>query len=235
MQLTVKEVARLLSVSERQVYRWMEKEDLPVHKVGGTYRLNRTELLEWATTRNIKISPEIFQLPDENGERLPTLSEALRAGGIHYGIPGADKTAILKEIVKKLPLTKNAERELLLGALLAREALGTTALGGGIAIPHVRNPIVASVKKPAILLCFLENPIDFGALDGAPVRVLFTMVSPTVRIHLHLLSKLAFMFGRTNLRQVLARAGKPEEIIAVIEAEEAKISRPSAGQEATSG
>jgi PTS system nitrogen regulatory IIA component len=235
MQLTVREVARLLSVSEKQVYRWMEKEELPVHKTGGLCRFNRTELLEWATTRNIKISPEIFQLPDENGERLPALSEALRTGGIHYGIPGADKALILKEIVKKLPLTKNAERELLLGALLAREALGTTALGGGIAIPHVRNPIVASVKNPAILLCFLEKPVDFGALDGEPVRVLFTMVSPTVRVHLHLLSKLAFMLGKTKLREVLERTGKPEEIMAVVEAEEAKISRPSIGKEAASG
>lgn len=98
-----------------------------------------------------------------------------------------------------------------------------------MAIPHVRNPIVASVKKPAILLCFLEKPIDFGALDGSPVRVLFTMVSPTVRIHLHLLSKLAFLLGKTNLREVLSRTGKPEEILGVIAEEEAKINWPSAG------
>ena len=70
---------------------------------------------------------------------------------------------------------------------MARESLGSTGIGDGIAIPHVRNPIVMHIPRPTITLCFLEHPIDFGALDGQPVHTLFTIVSPTVRAHLHLL------------------------------------------------
>src|SRR5438034_985186 len=62
-----------------------------------------------------------------------------------------------------------------------REALQSTGVGDGIAIPHVRNPIVLHVSRPMITLCFLERPIDFGALDGKPVHVLFSLISPTVR------------------------------------------------------
>ena len=76
--------------------------------------------------------------------------------------------------------------------ILARESLGSTGFGGGIAIPHVRNPIVLHIPRPMITLCFLETPIEFGAIDGMPVHTLFTLVSPTVRAHLHLLSRLTY-------------------------------------------
>ena len=77
-------------------------------------------------------------------------------------------------------------------AILAREALGSTGIGDGIAIPRVRNPIVLHLSRPIVTLCFLERPVDFGALDGQPVTTLFTLISPTVRAHLHLLSRLSY-------------------------------------------
>ena len=77
--------------------------------------------------------------------------------------------------------------------MLAREAIAPTAIGEGIAIPHVRNPVVLHVGRPSITLCFLEQPIEYDALDGKPVHTLFTIVSPTTRAHLHLMSKLSFV------------------------------------------
>jgi hypothetical protein len=53
----------------------------------------------------------------------------------------------------------------------------------------VRNPVILHLERPMIMLCFLERPIDFGALDGEKVNTLFTLISPTVRAHLHLLSR----------------------------------------------
>ena len=51
-----------------------------------------------------------------------------------------------------------------------------TGVGDGIAIPHVRNPIVLHVNKPLITLCFLDTPVDFGALDGLPVDMRTTVI-----------------------------------------------------------
>jgi PTS system nitrogen regulatory IIA component len=56
----------------------------------------------------------------------------------------------------------------------------------------VRNPIVLHIPWPMITLCFLETPVEFGAIDGQPVHTLFTLVSPTVQAHLHLLSRLTY-------------------------------------------
>ena len=51
-------------------------------------------------------------------------------------------------------------------------------MGDGIAIPHVRKPLVLNVRRPSLALCFLERPIDYGALDGKPVGTLFTIIEP---------------------------------------------------------
>ena len=124
------------------------------------------------------------------GLAAATSREALHAGGIHYRIGGSDKASVLHHVVETMRLPAEVDREFLYEVLLAREALGSTAIGDGIAIPHVRNPVILHLERPLITLCFLERPVDFGALDGQPVDTLFTLISPTVRAHLHLLSRL---------------------------------------------
>jgi PTS system nitrogen regulatory IIA component len=192
MQIDVKEAARLLSVSEKTIYRWIRQGDLPAYRIGDLYRFNRTELLEWATARRVGVSPEIFEDGGAGAGELPGIEEAIKAGGIHYRVAGASKSEVLAAVVDLMRLPEEVDRKFLLDVILARESLGSTGFGGGIAIPHVRNPIVLHIPRPMITLCFLESPVEFEAIDGKPVHTLFTLVSPTVRAHLHLLSRLTF-------------------------------------------
>src|SRR2546422_11694268 len=87
MKISVREAARMLEVSEKTIYRWIEQKKLPVHRINDQYRFNRAELLEWATTQRVPVSVEIFREPE--GDPLPSLSEALEAGGNHHRAPGA--------------------------------------------------------------------------------------------------------------------------------------------------
>ncbi len=137
----------------------------------------------------------------------------MQAGGIVYRLGGTDKESALRAVVEPMRLPDEVDREQFLRVLLAREALASTAIGDGIAIPHVRNPIVLHVPRSMITLCFLEKPIDFGALDGQPVHCLFTMVSPTVRAHLHLLSRLAFALRDPGFQEAIRRQGLRDEIL----------------------
>ncbi|HBG04655.1 MAG: PTS fructose transporter subunit IIA [Geobacteraceae bacterium GWC2_58_44] len=213
MLMKASEVAALLNKEEGAVIRWIKKEKLPAALVKGSYRINRVDLLEWATEHGIKVPPELFAAAQAD-IRLPTLFEALEAGGVHCGVPGADKLSVLRNVVNLLKLPPQMDPEFLLQVLLAREALGTTAVGDGIAIPHVRNPILLQNKPaPAISLCFLESPIDFGALDGKPVRILFMLTSPTVKVHLHLLSRLAYALHDGQFRATLNHACDPVGIL----------------------
>jgi PTS system nitrogen regulatory IIA component len=171
------------------------------------------EVLEWATSQQIKVSAEIFNHLEEEGAPFPSFAAALETGGIFYHLADSSKETALRALVEVMPLPEGIDRQLLLHLLLAREALASTAIGDGIAIPHVRSPIVLHVPCPQITLCFLEKPIDFGALDGEPVHILFSLVSPTVRAHLHLLSELSHALHDSQFKRVVITRGSREEIL----------------------
>ncbi|HJV65897.1 MAG TPA: PTS sugar transporter subunit IIA [Geomonas sp.] len=213
MLMKATEVATLLKKDESTILKWIKKEKLPAVLVRGSYRINRVDLLEWATEHGITVPSDLFAAAEAD-VKLPTLAEALEAGGVHCGVPGEDKLTVLRNVVNLLKLPPQMDPDFLLQVLLAREALGTTAVGDGIAIPHVRNPILLQDKPaPAITLCFLHNPVDFGALDNKPVRILFMLTSPTVRVHLHLLSRLAYALHDPQFRATLNSACDPVGIL----------------------
>jgi len=213
MELTVREVARYLGVSEKEIYRWVSEGSIPLHQVGGHYRFNRTELLEWANTRNLKISTAIYRKEDDS-RPLPSIAEAIEAGGILYKLAGAEKAAVLRSMVDFLPFPPSVDRETVYQIILAREKMGTTAIGYGIAIPHARHPIILQeVQTPKITLCFLEEKVDFQAPDGLPVHTLFWLVSPSVRSHSHMLARLAALVQNSDFRTLLSRRPSIAEIL----------------------
>ena len=160
------------------------------------------------------MAPEILKEDETSSVRMPSLVEALQAGGVVYRLGGTDKQSVLRAVVEAMRLPEEVDREFLFQVLAAREALASTGIGEGVAIPHVRNPIVLHVPSATVTLCFLERPVDFNALDGKPVRCLFTLVSPTVRAHLHLLSRLAFALRDPRFKEAIRRAAMRDEIVA---------------------
>ncbi|MEI7816258.1 MAG: PTS sugar transporter subunit IIA [Desulfuromonadales bacterium] len=215
MFLRVTDLATTIGVDEKTVLNWIKNKGLPAHKQDDRYRINRVDLLEWATNQGVTIPPDIFA--DSNEVNcLSSVSEALMNGGLFYDLPGDTPESALREVVSRLALPPGLDPDFLLQTLLAREALGSTALGNGIAIPHVRNPILGQTGESAISLCFLKNPIDFEAVDGKPVTILFTLVTPNVKAHLHLLAKLAFLLHDQPFQELLHRPGSETEIMAAI-------------------
>jgi nitrogen PTS system EIIA component len=229
MNLRVKDAAALLHVSEKTIYRWVARAKLPFHQVNNQYRFNRADLLEWATSNRVPLSPQIMEEPGDSF--IPSLAEALQTGGIYYRVEGGDKASVLQSVVNILALPREVDREFLFQVLLARESLGSTAIGGGIAIPHVRNPITLHIECPLIALCFLEKPIDFQSIDGLPVHTLFTIVSPTVKAHLSLLSRLSFALRTSVFSEAVSRIGSREEIFKAAEQMDKELSEMSASQE----
>jgi nitrogen PTS system EIIA component len=228
MQLTLRDVVRHLNASESTVIRWIKQRGLPAQQVNGQYRVNRAELLEWATVNNIHVAVGLFDHLDKDVEARPSLAEALKLGGIHYQLPDTNKASALRALVQILPLPDEVDRELLLHLFLAREASASTAIGDGIAIPHVRNPIVLHVSQPAVALAFLTKPVEFGALDGKPVHVLFSMISPTNRTHLQLLSRLSFALHDKKFRESVVRQSPRDEIMREVRRVEASLDAPTA-------
>jgi nitrogen PTS system EIIA component len=229
MQLTVRDVSRLLDTPESTVIRWIKQRGLPSQHVGGQYRFNRVDLLEWATTNRVKVSVAVFDHLEAEDEPAPSLAGALEAGGIFYQVKDTNKELALRAMVEILPLPDGVDRELLFRLFLAREASASTAIGDGVALPHVRNPIVLHVERPMVMLCFLERPVDFGALDGKPVQVLFSLICPTTRSHLQTLSRLAYALHDEGFKGVVMRQAPREEILREARRVEAALADPATG------
>ena len=228
MKLSVHDAAKLLNVTDKTIYRWIKQGVIPAYQINDQYRFNRAELLEWATSRKINVSPEIFAEPEGGETPPPSLSEALRAGGVHYRVGGTDKASVLHAVVDMMKLPEEVDRDFLYQVLLARETLGSTGIGEGIAIPHVRNPIVLHLSRPMVTLCFLERAIDFGAIDGQPVTTLFTLISPTVRAHLHLLSRLGFALRDPDFKNAVVHQAAREQILESLQRVEIPMAATSA-------
>jgi len=216
MLMNITDAANALQAEEKSVIQWIRKERLPAETVRGEYMINRAELLEWATARGLKVDPSVFKIRDDDSVHMPSIFEAVEAGGIHYNVQGHDKETILKNVVDLLDLSEEIDPEFLLQVLLTREAVGTTAIGDGIAIPHVRNPILLQLPVSKIALCFLEKPVDFDAPDGKPVTVLFTLTSPTVKVHLHLLSSLSYALKNQDLKKALTDRADRQTILGIL-------------------
>ncbi len=223
MRLSFAEALGYLGVSETTARRWIRDRGLPVHRAEERLFVNPVELWEWAVEHRVPVSPELLECERRTRESVAPISVLLEAGGIHHDVPGSEPNEVLRAVVDRLPLPPHVERQFLATALAAREAMGSTGVGYGIAIPHVRNPILLQVNEPTVSLCLLRDPVDFGAIDGLPVHALFTVISPTVPVHLRILAELSLLVHDEDLRQLLKQRAPAARLFERIRAiEEAK-------------
>jgi PTS system nitrogen regulatory IIA component len=213
VQLTLRQAASYLGVNEGTIRRWIEQRALPAHSVDERLYLNPIELWEWAIEAGVPASRALLDVAHRAPDEVPPMSVLLREGGIFYDITGGDKSRVLAQFVERLPLPPEQDRRFLLDVLEAREALGSTGIGDGIAIPHVRNPIVLHIARPFVTLGLLEHPIDFAAVDGKPVHAMFMVVSPLVPTHLRILAQLGFVLRDSQLRDLLRNRAPAAEIL----------------------
>jgi PTS system nitrogen regulatory IIA component len=92
--------------------------------------------------------------------------------------------------------------------------MGSTGIGDGIAIPHVRNPILLHVEEPQISLFLLRDPVDFDAIDRKPVHSVFLVISSSIPAHLRILAQLGFALRDPALRELLQRRSSNEALLA---------------------
>ena len=153
-----------------------------------------------------------------------SLTEMLRHGGIFYHVGGTTKRDVLHKALSLVRGLDSPKMKPILQMFLSREDLYSTSIGNGIAIPHASGTLVGYVNQPLVSLSFLENPIDYGALDGKPVHILFSIISPNVSTHLRILAKLACLLHDPLCKDVIVRETSEDIILQVFrEAEERMI------------
>lgn len=224
MRLTVAEAASLLNAPVAQVHDWIEDGGLPAQRIGGRYLINRTELLEWTTGREVALAPRAFA-QTLGGSVADSVAEALRDGAIDYAVPAPDAAAVVRHIVDSLRLADEGDRDSLQHFILGRDALGLALVGDRIAIPHVRTPAVLPVSGEGgsrLSLSFLQRPLKLGD-TARVVETIFFLVSPTVTAHLALLARLAWCLNDSAFRDAITVRSSRDEILSAAAGAEARL------------
>ncbi len=204
MELTLHQVANIFRVSETRIISWINNENLPAELVSDQYRFHRSDLLEWAASANRSFDPSIYA--EVNGGLTPagtSLADALQAGGVLQNVAGDDLRAILSIALAGLPIPDSIGHEGLIDLFLSRESIGSTAVGGGIAVPHPRKPTLLAVPSAIVRLCYLQEPLSMSTPDNQPVDKLFLMICPTAHEHLQLLARLGALLQIDSVAQAL--------------------------------
>ncbi len=213
--MTLKEVAQYLRLAETTIARMARDGEVPAQKFGNGWQFSRTAEDSWKATRTVSEQ----RLPVEaTGLSEPlTVAGAMSADHTNLALQGADKDAVLRELVGMVIDPGNERHaELFFQALKAREDLCSTCVNDGIAIPHARNALVGLVNKPLLAYGRHVAGVDFGAMDGQPVRHFFLLCSPNVREHLQLLARLSRVLHKADFRKRLETVDLPADVIALV-------------------
>jgi len=164
----------------------------------------------------------------ENAKPLEdwNLAGLVERGGVCYQVSGASAKEVISETIKMLPPVPVMDREKLYREILEREALISTGVGKGVALPHPRHPMLGEGDAPLVAIAFPAQPIDWNTQDGSKVHTVFLIISSSVKQHLGTLSKINFLCQQEKFYSLIReRAPRGEIIAAIRDAEAAWVGR----------
>jgi PTS system nitrogen regulatory IIA component len=143
------------------------------------------------------------------------LSELLTPDRVVMPVVARDKRSVIAELTRHLTAKTGGDFETVLRAVEEREDGGSTGFGFGVAIPHARS---SAVRELTVVCGLSPEPVPYDSIDGQPVSLFFLIVGPETSAgqHVKLLSRIARLVRRENVRQQLCDAGTPEEFYATL-------------------
>jgi len=209
--LTLEEVAKYLRVSERTIYDCAQKGEIPAGKIRTAWRFKKSEIDKWV---NDKLTSNKF-----NSQTYPVNAQSIFSPDRILFLDYPRKKEVLLALAENLadaPQVKN--RQELSIEILKREELMSTAIGCGIAIPHVR---LSSVTDLIVSVGISRtNIVDFNPLDDEPVRLIF-MITAAQNQHAYYLQTLSWFSSRLKnkeLRDSLLAAQTQQEVYSLLTA-----------------
>ena len=212
--LTIEEVAKYLRVSDRTVYDWAQKGEIPSGKIGTVWRFKKSEIEKWVNERlssnqkKEEVSPEVIVKNILSPDRIVFIEHTTKR----------DALVELANNLSTAPQVKYKDE--LVTEILKREELMSTAIGRGIAIPHVRLSSVTDLVM-SVGIC-KKNIIDYQSIDEIPVRILI-MIAAAYNQHTYYLQTLSFFSSKLkekDLRDKLLSASTSEEVYELLTSED---------------
>jgi PTS system nitrogen regulatory IIA component len=207
--LTLEEVAKYLRVSDRTVYEWAQKGEIPAGKIGTVWRFRRCDIEQWVAER---LPAGKLMEPT-----LPVHAETILSPERVLFLDTEDKREALTLLSNSLVSAPNIKnRQEVINELFKREDLLSTAIGRGVAIPHVR---LYSVSDIVVSVGINKKGIrDFHPLDDEPVRLIL-MVASAYNQHARYLQALSYFSARLrneSVRNALLAASDAQTVYDIL-------------------
>jgi PTS system nitrogen regulatory IIA component len=228
MQLSIEQVAEALDLPVETVARWVRQGRIPFQRQQGELHFRQRILEKWAAQH--KLPFHVAAQGEGLHEDFPieNIQIAMRRGGVYYDVEGVDTASTFQAAIHCLAHLNLSETDqaVLLERLLEREAMASTGVGKGVAIPHPRTPMEKAVPSPTICTYFLKSALPFQAIDDKPVFVLFLLLSPSTTAHLHCLSRLAFCVRNDGFVAFLQSRPAPDALLERVASFEKQLDAP---------
>ncbi|MCH9617593.1 MAG: hypothetical protein SP4CHLAM5_08820 [Chlamydiia bacterium] len=214
MDLRFEDVANLLHISKTTLEKWMNKKNIPYYTISGHPRFNRQELEEWL----MEAIANDRELPfGENDDGASTwnkycLYRAVHKGCVINNMPASSKEEIILSVMNHASSVLKINPEIVAEMLIEREKLMSTALGGGIAVPHTRDFLLHDYTDAAVVV-YLKEPMDWGAIDGTLTDTLIFLFACDDKRHLNLLAKVAHLTTMDETKDLLKSKPSKEKLL----------------------
>jgi PTS system nitrogen regulatory IIA component len=215
--MTLSEIASYLKVAEKTVLRMIQKNEIPCVKIASQWRFDSGLIDSWIYEKmNNTGIDELTKLMQDDADSVP-ISRLTSEDLIVTDLKPGSREEILRELSR--PLIKAgmvSDHEKFVKKLIEREDMISTALGKGVAMPHIRNPRENSSGKPAVVIGICREGTDFGTTDGTPVKLFFLVYTSNEIAHLRIISKInAFLRGCLDFNDILT-ADSPKDVMRVL-------------------
>jgi mannitol/fructose-specific phosphotransferase system IIA component (Ntr-type) len=225
-------VADYLHLTREEVEQRVKDKVIPCSKRGGRIVFNQEEIDGWASQRILGMAePKLDSYHEKSTRKTKNfllheaiLPELLAAGTIAPAMKSKTRASVLRDLVALAGTTgKLTDPQALLASLEAREALCSTAMPGGFALPHPRSPDPWLFDTAFIVVGRPIQEIFFGAPDGAPTHLFFLLCCKDDRLHLHTLARLSLIAQETTILEQLRAAPDADTMRVALLAAEAEV------------
>jgi len=213
VDLSLKDIAHLVMLSEKDVQQLVKRKEIPFQYLHDKVVFNKQQIIEWALGRSLPINISGNNKLSEY--HIETVGTLLDKDSFHFECQ-LNESAYIEQMVSRINLDENVDREIIIQLLKSRESMMSTAIGNGICLPHPRVPLMVGKNKPLINFFFPEKPLDLKSVDGKPVHTLILLISQTIKQHLSLIAHLSFLLTNEVFRFALENRLESNEILDII-------------------
>lgn len=218
--MSPKQLAEYLQLSQRTVYRLLERGDLPAVKVGGQWRFRKSAVDEWLDVGMQRLDSDtlhVLESDEGHAPGIPRLSDLLAPQNARIAVPAGSRDAVVRAFVERVHLPEGVPAELVSERVLERERLCTTAMSGGVALLHTTRSLPRVLKaSDLVAIGRVASPVDFGALDGSLTDTLVLLLARSERAQLGLLAKLTRLCQEPGFLAALRGAPTAEAVVGLV-------------------